>query len=178
MCFTVKPKKRGGKKKKANIISFGDDDDEAVPGQGTVTPAEKGGPGFVVIRQQSLMKSTASIASDSSSGIVSTDGQLHGCDQRSKLDTNSSPFQNENTVDNQANLVEQNNRLANLHIHSGDVALDPNVKLPNKDIPSTEEASIPSAIETPKKDDSLPNNELSQASRDLLAVRHPSVLSR
>ena len=179
--FAEKPKKRIGKKKKAKIISFGDDDDQDVTLQGSVKPAERGGPGFVVMKQP-LSKSTNSLASDSSSGMLSSDGQLHGNDQhshkeiiaqRSKIETVAMP-ETPNLGNGESPPTDQDivKEIKEINLHSPETLNDSQLKSQSTDVTII--------TSTPEKLDksNASNKDVSEVTRHLMSVRHPSGLGR
>jgi len=130
--------------------------------------------------KQPLSKSTNSLASDSSSGILSTDGQLHGNDQhshkeyiaeRTQIDT-SSTIESLNLDKNSAFEQDTIKQLSEINIHSGDNGNDSLIKSQ-----STDDTLITSTPEKLKKENSS-SDDLSEVTRHLLSVRHPSGLGR
>lgn len=175
-----KPKKRTGKKKRAKIISFGDDN----AWDGPVTPANKGGPGFVVMKPP-VLKSDVSATSESSSGVFSNDGSDHRLKSDNLEDLNKqeqstnilAPDKSARTVDESINRPTTLLSKMSLKSKEESKASGRLKTLHNESSSSVKVTPVSRQADSVAKDNVDPD-EIGDVTRHLMSVRQRSILGR
>ncbi|XP_076818618.1 sorting nexin-29-like [Clavelina lepadiformis] len=181
-----KIKKKAGRKKRAKIISFGDDD----LCEGSATPAQRGGPGFVVVRSSAIYpKSTAPTTLEASSAILSEtninvsenskepmrnmvstqlpDSIINRSSVNNRIFAKEPDFTNTTGGQTGSNNISDINSSQPVNPTSVESRLNYLTSTPDKKA---------EAISSQANNDSAKNDELGEVTRHLMSMRHNSAL--